>query len=150
MLNLSKEKVLISLVIITLIALVIGNVVTFATEDVGNNEAANNNTNSAGTVITATRLTNNTTGAVNNTENTAANNTANNTNTNSNTNSNRNTNTNSTNSLSNNTSNSSRNSSSYVNSSLPYAGTSSSIVFIVIALAVSAIYAYKKVKEYDV
>ena len=135
--NLSKEKILISLVIITLITLVICNVRTFATEEV-------NNTNTSRAVITAT--------PVNNTENNA--NTANtNSNTNSNTN---NTNTNTRNTNSSNTANnvlnntnSSRNSSSYVNSSsLPYAGTSSSIIFIVIALGISAIYAYKKVKEY--
>lgn len=139
--NLSKEKILISLVIITLITLVICNVRTFATEEV-------NNTNTSRAVITAT--------PVNNTENNA--NTANtNSNTNSNTNNtNTNTNTNTRNTNSSNTANnvlnntnSSRNSSSYVNSSsLPYAGTSSSIIFIVIALGISAIYAYKKVKEY--
>ena len=126
--NLSKEKILISLVIITLITLVICNVKTFATEEVSNT----NNSVSARTIITATPVNN--TGA-----NNTASNTANVTNTNS---------SNTSNNVVNNT-NSSRNSSSYVNSSsLPYAGTSSSIIFIVIALGVSAIYAYKKVKEY--
>ena len=126
--TLSKEKILISLVIITLITLVICNVKAFATEEVSNT----NNSVSARQIITATPVNN--TGA-----NNTASNTANETNTNS---------SNTSNNVVNNT-NSSRNSSSYVNSSsLPYAGTSSSIIFIVIALGVSAIYAYKKVKEY--
>ena len=117
----------------SIILLVVFNVKTLATEEVNNT-----NTNSSRTIITATPV-NNTANNTNNTSN------DNNTNTN---NTNTNTNTNSANNVVNNT-NSSRNSSSYVNSSsLPYAGTSSSIIFIVIALGVSAIYAYKKVKEY--
>lgn len=72
-------------------------------------------------------------------------------NTNKNTNSNTNTNKNKVNSISN------RNSSNYSNtnknasnsSELPYAGEgNSSIVFVGIALAASAVYAYKKISEY--
>ena len=33
---------------------------------------------------------------------------------------------------------------------LPYTGSSSSMIFIVIALAISAIYAYKKVRDYNI
>lgn len=127
MIKLRKEKFLVSLVVIVLIALVIGNVSSLATEQL----KANTNT-----TITAKPV-NNTAGSVN-------------TNTNSNTNSNSVPATvNSTQNNTVNNTNSARN--SYVNSSsLPYAGSNSSVVFIVIALVVSAIYAYKKITEYNV
>lgn len=135
MIKLKKEKILVSLVIIALLALVVGNVYSLATTP----------TITAGT------------GAVNenkNEENT-------NTNTNSNTNNggsisakvgatNNNTNSNKTNTNTNNTANTSKYNNTNNAGKLPYAGTNSSLIFVVIALGVSAIYAYKKVSDYNV
>ncbi len=36
------------------------------------------------------------------------------------------------------------------NSGLPYTGTNSSMIFVVIAFAISALYAYKKVRDYNI
>lgn len=133
MVKLKKEKILVSLVVIALVACVFGNVASLATAPIiantgsGNtvgtaNNTANNSANNANVgSISAT------VGSGNNTTNNTANNTVNNTNTN------RTTNNTSTNS-----------------SRLPYAGTDSSVVFIVIALVASALYAYKKVSDYNV
>lgn len=84
--------------------------------------------------------------------NTSANNTAANTNTNTNTNAN--TNTNNTNSNTNNTNKNTNNSSIYnntnTNSDLPKTGIEDSIplAILVVVFGISAVYAYKKVKEY--
>lgn len=132
MVKLRKEKILVSLVIITLITLVFGSVNSLATvikpntgnnvenetgavsED-GNNTANNTNTNNISATVGSTG--NNTNNSANNTTNKVANST-NNTNT--------------------------------PSSKLPYAGSNSSMIFIVIALVVSALYAYKKVSDYNV
>lgn len=71
-----------------------------------------------------------------------------NSNTNANTNTNTNTNTNS--SLTGNTANNTNNSSVYNNTNLPKTGVSDSIpvVMLVVVFGISAVYAYKKIKEY--
>ncbi len=141
MVKFSKEKMLVSLIIVTLVALVIGNVASLATEPTGDGEnntaggtlsLSSNNTANAVSAVAGENKTNN---SVNNT------NTANNTNTNSNTNRNTNTNTNS---------NTKANTSNTNSSKLPYAGSNSTVIFVVIALGVSALYAYKKVSDYNV
>ena len=54
-------------------------------------------------------------------------------------------------SLSKSTNNSSNYNKSTTNSSsLPYAGASTSVVFVIVGLAASALYAYKKVSDYNV
>lgn len=146
MLKLKKEKILVSLIAIVMIALVVGNVYSLATED--NNEGSGSltltNTSKNNTANTSNKATNN---AENNTagnigadvgatnKDNKANNTTNNT----------------TNNVVNNT-NSSRNNTNKnaATTGLPYAGSNSSIIFIVIALGVSAVYAYKKVSDYNV
>ena len=131
MVKLSKEKMFISLIVITLIALVVGNVASLATDltNTGNTSGGSavispkavNNTNAVG-AITANNTTNNTSGG--NTVGSIANNTSKNT---------------------------SKNTSSYNSTGkLPYAGSDSTVIFVVIALAASALYAYKKVSDYNV
>ena len=130
---LNSKKILVSLVVITLLAITFGSVKSLATQPIVAN------------VTTSTTPANNTTGAVTittsnntvNTANTAANNTV------------------ATNNTTNNAVNKITNTSSYnttntTKKSLPYAGTDSTIVFIVLALAVSAVYAYKKVLDYNI
>lgn len=139
MLKLKKEKILVSLIAIVMIALVVGNVYSLATD--GNN--------------TGIQLTSNTTG--NSTNTNKANATAN---TDADvsaevgaTNSNSSNNTTNTNKASNNTAkntNTKNTNSNSATSGLPYAGSNTSIIFIVIALGVSAAYAYKKVSDYNV
>ena len=141
MLKMLREKVLVSLVVVLLVAVTIGNVVSLATEPtVTINPTTGNN---VGVTIT----------------------TDNNKNTNANTNSNTNSNTN-TNSLSatvgaanTNKANTNTNKAANTNkantntnkaSKLPYAGADSSLVVVVIALAASAVYAYKKVSDYNI
>ncbi|MBR3249424.1 MAG: hypothetical protein IKF83_01840 [Clostridia bacterium] len=87
--------------------------------------------------------------------NTNTNSNSNNTNTNSNTN--RNTNSNNTNSISNTSNTNNSNSSSYntnknKNTNLPKTGIAEtgSIVCVVFALAVSAVYAFKKLRDYNI
>lgn len=127
-----KEKFLVSLVIIALVVLVIGNVrslatapkITANTNSTGNTNAlSTNNATNTGATDSVSAAVNNSTKNTNSNSN--SNKTANNTNKTSNTNS----------------SNSSK---------LPYAGTNGTVVFVVIALAASAIYAYKKVSDYNV
>ena len=137
--KLMKKKILVSLVTILMVVLVVGNIYSLATEGGSN----------SGIQLTAT----------NNTANKASNNTTANaaadvedevgaTNTNTNSNSNTNTNSNSTNKT--NTNSSRYNNSNSTVSGLPYAGSNTSIIFIVIALVASAAYAYKKVSDYNV
>lgn len=144
MMKLKKEKILVSLVVITLITLVFGSIYSLAstpliadtntsatdenTTGAVNNQASNTNTNTNTGSSSSTAI-------VGSTVNT-------NTNTNSNTNTNTNTNRNT---LANNTVKNTTNS-----SKLPYAGTNSSVIFVVIALAISALYAYKKISDYNV
>lgn len=113
------------------------NIVAMNISNTSGNRASTSN--AAGINITSTG------GNKNNTAN-KANNVANNTATES---TNKNTNVN------NNTANKNTNKSSYNNSNknasgLPYTGTSDSMLFIVAALILSAVYAYKKIRDYNV
>mgnify|MGYP003318263639 CR=1 FL=1 len=133
MVKLRKEKILVSLVVIILITLVFGSIASLAT-----------------TPIIANTGTGNTAGAVNNTTDNTTNNVVNNTGSISATVGNSATNNSANNTNTNNTSNSAKNNTSTNSSTLPYAGTDSSVIFIVIALVASALYAYKKVSDYNV
>lgn len=145
MIKLSKKKILVCLVVAVLLASVFGSVSSLASSTntliVGNptstaddnTAGAVNNTNSNGSVPA-------TVGATGNNE--SGNNALGNSNgANTNINSVGNTN---------NSSSYSANNSVANRSSLPYAGTNSSVMFIVIVLTVSALYAYKKVSDYNV
>lgn len=137
MLKMLREKVLVSLVVVLLVAVTIGNVVSLATEPtVTINPTTGNN---VGVTIT----------------------TDNNKNTNANTNSNTNSNslsatvgaanTNKANTNTNKAANTNKaNTNTNKASKLPYAGADSSLVVVVIALAASAVYAYKKVSDYNI
>lgn len=137
MLKLKKEKILVSLIAILMVALVVGNVYSLATDGntgiqlTQNTSANTTNTNKANTDadVGAEVGATNSNSSRNNTTNTnkASNNTAKNTNTKT-----RNTNSNS------------------ATSGLPYAGSNTSIIFIVVTLGISAAYAYKKVSDYNV
>jgi len=131
MVKLRKEKILVSLVVITLVALVFGSVSSLATAPVITPTVTGGNTeNTTGAVSSDTNSentsANNTSGSISATVGASSNNTA--SNEASNTNNVKNT----------------------PSSKLPYAGSSSSVVFIVIALVASALYAYKKVSDYNV
>lgn len=127
MFKLRKEKLLVSLIVILMVVLAVGNVTSLATALTitatgGNNKNTINaalSSNNAANVGASEAVS----AGVNNTNKT-------------------NTNTNKTNSNKTNT--------NRVSSSLPYAGTSGTVVFVVIALAASAIYAYKKVSDYNI
>lgn len=138
--NVKKSKILLSLIAILLMVALCGNVYSLATE---------------GNTVTITATTDNTSASQNtNTKNT-------NTNTNSSTNitpivssSGNNTANNTTNNTANNATN---NASTYNNtnatsnsSGLPYTGTNSSAIVFIIVFALSAVYAYKKVSDYNV
>lgn len=138
MMKLKKEKILVSLVVITLITLVFGSIYSLATTPLIQGGSSSDE---------------NTTGAVSNETNNTTNNTANNAGSGivgSTVNSNNTSSNNTTNNTANNTTNNTAKNTSTNSSKLPYAGTSSSVIFIVIALAVSALYAYKKVSDYNV
>ena len=127
---LKKGKLLVSLVMLMLVVWTVGSVSSLATDIAGSNTT---NTPVITTITAAPA--NNTT---NNTTNNTANNVVNNTNIQS---------------ISGTVKNNTVNSSSYntTNSTkLPYAGSNSSVIFIVLAFALSAAYAYKKVTEYNV
>lgn len=136
MLKLIKEKMLVSLVLVILAIMVFGSVESLAT--VIRPTTDGNTTNTANTVV------DNTVGA-------AGSNT---------TNTNTNTNTNKANAISSSVGSANKtNTSKYNNtntntnkaaSKLPYAGSNSSMVFVVVALIASAIYAYKKVSDYNI
>jgi len=132
--KLVNEKVLVSLILMALVVFTIGTVSSQATSPIiaattsGGNTAENaaaSNTNTNGTVSIGASV-----GAANTANNTATN--TNKTNTNTNTNK--------------------TNTSSYTNTNsvnkLPYAGANPSLIIVVIALAGSAVYAYKKVTDY--
>lgn len=144
MLKLKKEKILVSLIAIVMVALVVGNVYSLATE--GNTAGSGVSLTMTGenTANTANKASNNATantdadvgaevGATNSSKNNTANKTTNNT----------------TNNTAKNT-NSAKNNTNTATSGLPYAGSNTSIIFIVIALVASAVYAYKKVSDYNV
>lgn len=138
MVKVMKKKILISLIAMIMVALVVGNICSLATDG----------TSGSGT-LTLTETGN----SIKNTANTASDNTTGNTAADVSAEVGA-TNTNSANTTSNNTvknTNSSRyNNTNAVSSGLPYAGSNTSIIFIVIALVVSAVYAYKKVSDYNV
>lgn len=125
MLKLRKEKLLVSLIVILMIVLAIGNVTSLATSTqitaTTNSALSSNNSTNIGATESVTATGNNT----NKSNNTA--------------------NTNKTNTNNTNKSNTNR-----VGNSLPYAGTNGTIIFVVIALAASAVYAYKKVSDYNI
>lgn len=135
--KLVNEKVLVSLILMALVVFTIGTVSSQATSPIiaattsGSNTADNaaaSNTNTNGTVSIGASV-----GAANTANNTATNTNTNKTNTNTNTNK--------------------TNTSSYTNTNsvnkLPYAGANPSLIIVVIALAGSAVYAYKKVTDYN-
>ncbi len=126
MFKLRKEKLLVSLIVILMVVLAIGNVTSLATAPTIT-ATGGNNKNTINAALSSNNAAN-----VGASESVSAgvNNSSNKTNTNK-TNSNK-TNTN------------------RVSSSLPYAGTSGTVVFVVVALAASAIYAYKKVSDYNI
>lgn len=136
MVKLRKERILVSLVVITLIALVFGSVSSLATAPVITPSTSGGNTeNTAGAISPDTNTGNtnaNNSGSISATVGASSNNTANNTN-----------------AVNNEASNTNRNANT-PSSKLPYAGSNSSVVFIVIALVASALYAYKKVSDYNV
>lgn len=134
MLKLVKEKMLVSLVLVILAIMVFGSVDSLAT--VIRPTTDGNTTNTANTTV------DNTVGAAgSNTTNT-------------------NTNTNKANAISSSVGSANKtNTSKYNNtntntnktaSKLPYAGSNSSMVFVVVALVASAVYAYKKVSDYNI
>lgn len=135
--NVEKSKILLSFVAIALIFVLLGSVYSFATE------------NNSGNTVTITATTDNATS--NNTSNTNATNNTGNTN--------KTTNITSVvqNNTSNNTANNTNNTSVYNNANsttnstnLPYTGTSSKTIAFVVIFAISAVYAYKKVSDYNV
>ena len=126
MLKLFKEKMLVSLVVVMLVALVFGSISSLATT-IKPSSSSNNTAKTAAT--------DNTVGAAVNT----------NKSTNTNTNTNKATNTNKTTNT-----NTNKNVANKAASKLPYAGSNSSLIFVVIALSASAVYAYKKVSDYNV
>lgn len=126
-----KEKIFISLVVILMISLVVGNIYSLATENNPVKITANTNTANAANTANKTNTTNedkneSVSGTVNGTNN-VKNNTVNNTSKNT---AAKNTTTNST--------------------SLPKAGTDSTVVFLVLGFVASTIYAYKKVSDYNI
>ena len=137
--NVEKSKILLSMVVTILMVVLLGNIYSFATD---------NNTNNPVTITAATDNNTNT----------------NNTNTNTNSNTNTNTNTNVANPANNvttpivSTSNNTANNVSVYNntnavsnsSNLPYTGNSSKTIVLVVVFAISAVYAYKKVSDYNV
>ncbi len=144
--NVRKSRVLLILVVGMLTMVLFGNIHTLATDTPSNN--------STPLTITAT--------TADNTE-ASANNVTGNTNTNTNTNTNRasvNTsnnsgvvsasgnNTNATNNTNNNTS-TYNNTNTTKNKNLPYAGSSYKTILLVAVFAISAVYAYKKVSDYN-
>ena len=143
--NVGKSKILVSLIAIILMVVLFGNVYSLATEENTSNPvtitattdttgATNTNTNTSTNTNTNTNSQNITTNtanvanvsaSANNTTNNTTNNTANNTST-----------YNNTNSVSN-------------SSNLPYTGTNSKGIVLMIVFALSAVYAYKKVSDYN-
>ena len=133
---LKSRKILVSLIIVSLVVLAFGSVKSLATQPISVNVANTTTDNSVGTQIQVNTNSTNSTNSTNTTLGATTNNAVSGT-------------------VSNNVNNTA-NSTSYnttkntVKSSLPYAGTSSSTVLIIIALVISAVYAYKKVSDYNV
>ena len=126
MLKLIKEKMLVSLVVVMLVIMVFGSVNSLATVIKPSSTSNSNTTNTS---------VENTVGAATSNKNTnKANAISSSVNSSNKTNTSKYNNTNTNKSA----------------SKLPYAGTNSSMVFVVIALVASAVYAYKKVSDYNI
>ena len=133
--NVRKSRILLSIVAIALMFILLGNMYSLAAEDNtvtitatnDNNTANTNNTTNTGNTVNLTANTNNTTS---NTSSIVSNNTTNNTTNNTSTYNNTNTTSNSTKS--------------------PHTGSSSKTILLVVIFALSAVYAYKKVSDYNV
>ena len=134
-----KGKMLISLIVM-MVVLIVCSSLAFATDagpikltsdNSASNNAANNSANRASNTPTQITAGGN---SSNNASNNAANNSANRANTAGNSQS---------------TSSYGSNNSSNQSGSLPYTGSSYSVIFVIVALGVSAIYAYKKVSDYN-
>ena len=131
-----SKKILLSLVIVSLLVLAFGSVNSLATQpitvmNVSSTTVDNGTTGTTGATIQINSNNTTTLGAsVNNTVSGTVNNSVNN--------------------VANSTSYNTTNSTNTTKSKLPYAGSDSSTVLIIIALAVSAVYAYKKVSDYNI
>lgn len=122
MFSLKMKKLFITLVLVTVVVLAMGSIQSLATQI-----TVKPTTNTTGATANENNTSNNT--------NNAANNAVNNTNTNKN-------------ATKNNTS--AYNNTNTKTGSLPYAGTNTSVVFVVIAFIASSLYAYKKVSDYNI
>lgn len=129
-----KEKILVSLIVVLMVVLALGNISSLATSLTATPKDNANLANAVGNNTTENKATLDAVSATANSSNNSAKNT-NKANTNTNTNSN---------------TNKASNSANSANKKLPYAGTSGTVIFVVIALGVSAIYAYKKVSDYNI
>ena len=143
MMKMKKEKLFVSLIMVLVVILMVGTVNSFATEltvsvDDEETEAVENK---AANTIGATIKASNTAKKTNTTKNTVTKNTANTANK-------------VTNKVTNKVNNTANKVSNYANktetSSLPYAGSDSTIILVVAALGISAVYAYKKVVDYNI
>lgn len=139
MMKMKKEKLFVSLIMVLVVILMVGTVNSFATEltvsvDDEETEAVENK---AANTIGATIKASNTAKKTNTTKNTVTKNTAN-----------------TANKVTNKVNNTANKVSNYANktetSSLPYAGSDSTIILVVVALGISAVYAYKKVVDYNI
>lgn len=139
MMKMKKEKLFVSLIMVLVVILMVGTVNSFATEltvsvDDEETEAVENK---AANTIGATIKASNTAKKTNTTKNTVTKNTAN-----------------TANKVTNKVNNTANKVSNYANktetSSLPYAGSDSTIILVVAALGISAVYAYKKVVDYNI
>ncbi len=131
-----KQKLLTSIVLVLMITLVVGNVCSLATEGSAIKITANTNTtnNTTNDVVSNKSETSTVNGATNNAVNNTANKTTNNT---------------TNNTTKNNTVNNT-NLNTVRESSLPKAGTDTTVVFLILAFVASAIYAYRKVSDYNI
>lgn len=144
MMKMKKEKLFVSLIMVLVVILMVGTVNSFATEltvsvDDEETEAVENK---AANTIGATIKASNTAKKTNTTKNTVTKNTVT-----------KNT-ANTANKVTNKVNNTANKVSNYANktetSSLPYAGSDSTIILVVAALGISAVYAYKKVVDYNI
>ena len=141
MMKMKKEKLFISLVMVLVVIFMLGTVSSFATElTVSVSDESEETTNTAAKTIGATIKASNTTKKTNTTTKNTVKNTV------------------TKNTVANNavksTANTANKVSNYANktesTSLPYAGTDTTIIFVVAALGISAVYAYKKVVDYNI
>lgn len=144
MMKMKKEKLFISLVMVLVVIFMLGTVSSFATElTVSVSDEEEETENTAANTIGATIKASNTTKKTNTTtKNTTTKNTTTK-------------NTTTKNTVVNNTvKNTANKVSNYANktgsTSLPYAGTDTTIILVVAALGISAVYAYKKVVDYNI